>query len=340
MARNAEVIRQWQVLRSIDCARQGISIAKLAAAQGVHARTIRRDVDALCRAGFPLYDEKMNGTSMWKLRARPFQQLEDAGLSLTELCALYSSRSMLMALAGSPLLDETERAFFKIEKALPRDCRKFLDQLPRVLQSQARGRKKQDARKLRDILPRMIDATLLRRRAAMRYASASSARTKDYIVEAQRIAYADGGIYLVAWVPEYGGIRTFATERIHTFALLDELFEPRPLPSKPFPNSLGVNSGEPETIVIEFEPDAAAYVREREWHASQVVVDRQDGGIVLTLEVCNDYALRAWVLGFGPSARVVAPLDLAQRIFETATATRGRYVRALSKQAKMLAHAS
>jgi hypothetical protein len=82
MARNAEMTRQWQVLRDIDAARTGISIPKLAAAREVHQRTIRRDLDALCAAGFPLFDEKVNGTTMWKLRARPFRGLEDTGLSV------------------------------------------------------------------------------------------------------------------------------------------------------------------------------------------------------------------------------------------------------------------
>lgn len=50
-----------------------MSIPKLSALRGVHERTIRRDIDALCRAGFPLYDEKFNGTPMWKLaRTAPF----------------------------------------------------------------------------------------------------------------------------------------------------------------------------------------------------------------------------------------------------------------------------
>jgi predicted DNA-binding transcriptional regulator YafY len=62
MARNSELIRQWEILREIDGARTGIAVAKLASMQRVHQRTIRRDVDALCRAGFPLYDDKVNGT--------------------------------------------------------------------------------------------------------------------------------------------------------------------------------------------------------------------------------------------------------------------------------------
>src|ERR1700730_18791786 len=95
MARSTELVRQWEILREIDGARTGIPIAKLAARRHVHPRTIRRDLDALARAGFPLYDEKVTGTSMWKLNAKPFRGLEQLGLSTMELCALYFGRTIL-----------------------------------------------------------------------------------------------------------------------------------------------------------------------------------------------------------------------------------------------------
>ena len=95
MARNSELVRQWEILRDVDAARTGIGIAKLANMRAVHPRTIRRDLDALVRAGFPLFDEKVTGTSMWKLRAKPFRGLEQLGLSVTELCAVYFGRTIL-----------------------------------------------------------------------------------------------------------------------------------------------------------------------------------------------------------------------------------------------------
>lgn len=327
MARNSELVRQWEILRAIDSARNGIAIGKLAGDRAVCPRTIRRDLDALCRAGFPLYDERINGTSMWKLRARPFGRLEDTGLGLMEMCALYFSRTLLDALAGTPLLDDAERAFVKIENALPPASRRFLDQLPRTLKAKAGGRKKHDDRKLREILARALDATLLHRRTTMRYASASSRRTKEYSVEPQRIVYAHGGIYMVAWVPEYGQMRTFAAERIQTLGLTDQTFHPRPLPTEPFADSVGVNTGTPETIVLEFRHEVSGFVREREWHRSQVMEERADGGLILTMHVCNDRPLRAWILSFGPDARVLSPVALAQEIFEAADETRRRYLR-------------
>src|SRR5688572_20483420 len=302
MARNTELVRQWEILRAIDGARNGIAVGRLAADRRVCERTVRRDLDALGRAGFPLYDEKVNGTSMWKLRARPFSRLEETGLGLMELCALYFSRTLLDRLAGAPLHDDAERAFAKLERALPPASRRFLDQLPRALKAKANGRKKHDERRLRDILSRVLDATLLHRRSTMRYASSSSGRTKEYTIEPQRIAYAHGGLYLLGWVPEYLQIRTFAAERIETFALSDEVFEPRPLPLEPFGDSLGVNTGTPENIVIDFDAATAPFVREREWHKSQEIAELSNGRIRLTLNVCNDYALRAWIFGFGSGA--------------------------------------
>jgi predicted DNA-binding transcriptional regulator YafY len=324
MARNSELVRQWEILREVDGARNGITIPKLAAMRHVHQRTIRRDIDALCRAGFPLYDEKVNGTTMWKLRAKPFQRLEETGLSAIELCALYFSRTMLATLAGTPFQDDVDRALAKVERALPVSCRRFLEKLPVMIKAKAIGRKKQ-ADKGPEIIARAVDASLNCRRIMMRYYSSSSQRTKEYVVEPLRVSYAEGGVYLTAWVPEYGEMRTFAAERIHALGVLDEHFTPRPLPTEPFANSLGVNSGRAETVAIEFDGTAADFVKEREWHPSQQIEQRADGSILVRLDVCIDRPLIRWVLGFGPSARVVSPGSLVQTIAEHLQAASGRY---------------
>lgn len=326
MPRNSEVTRQWQVLRDIDAARTGISVAKLAAARGVCQRTIRRDIDALANAGFPLYDDKVTGTTMWKMRSRPFRGLEEMGLSVLELCALYFSRAMLATLSGAPFQDDAERAFAKIERALPASCRRFLDALPVALKAKISGRKKQDERKVRELANRATEALLHHRRVAMRYASVSSSQVKDYVVDPLRISYADGGLYLTAFVAAYGETRNFAMERVRTLAVLEERFDPRPLPVEPFANSVGAFSGAPEPVEIEFDAGVADYVAGRDWHKSQAFEARPDGSLVMRLEVCIDLPLRRWILGFGPAARVVSPAGLAQDILEQIEDTRERYM--------------
>lgn len=332
MARNTELIRQWEILREIDAARTGIPIAKLAAVRKVHQRTIRRDLAALQQAGFPLIDDKSNGSPMWKLGGRPFQRLEEIGLGFTELCALYFGRTLLSVLSGPPLNEDIERALAKLERALPASSRKFLDRLPQILKAKAIGPRKQDDRKSREILGRILDASFAHRRVEMSYHSASSQRTKTYLVEPLRVSYADGGIYLAAYVPEYGEVRQFALERIRTLAVTQEQFEPRPLPSEPFANSIGVFSGTPEVIDIEFDAAVAEYVASRHWHRSQEVKTRADGSIVMRLCVSNDRPLRTWILGFGAAARVVSPAALAEDIAADHRAASERYASTTSKR--------
>ncbi len=314
MARNSELIRQWEILREIDGARTGIGIAKLASLRRVSQRTIRRDIQALCDAGFPLYDEKINGTSMWKLTDKPFKSLGDTGLSVMEVCALYFGHSMLTTMAGAPFADDLERAMGKLRRALPAGSRKYLDAMPTLLKAKTSGRKKQDERKAREFAARMAEAALGHRCVTMKYASRQSGRTKDYTVEPLRISSAHGGIYITAYVPEYGENRTFALERIQTLGLTDDHFDPRPLPPEPFANSIGVHSGSPEPIEIEFDQAVASFIEEREWHRSQEFVPRQNGSVLMKLRVCNDAPLRSWVLSFGSHARVVSPASLAREI--------------------------
>jgi predicted DNA-binding transcriptional regulator YafY len=160
----------------------------------------------------------------------------------------------------------------------------------------------------------------------MRYHSASSGRTKAYVAEPYRLVYADGGLYLLAFVPEYDSLRTFAVERLETLTVLEETFERRvDVDARPFDQSLGVNMGTPVRVELEFAPESAAYVRERLFHHTQMVQERPDGSLLMTLEVCIDRALTSWILGFGPLVRVLAPAPLAAEIRGTLQRALARY---------------
>src|SRR5713101_8182313 len=135
MPRNTEVIRQWTILREIETARgTGVTIDDLASLCGVTTRTIRRDLQALEESGFPLYDDRLHddGRTRWRVNGQAFKGLA-AGLTLSELCALYFSRTLVESLSVAPFRDEVESAFEKLSSALTPHMRQFLDQLPRVI---------------------------------------------------------------------------------------------------------------------------------------------------------------------------------------------------------------
>src|SRR2546428_7027589 len=84
----------------------------------------------------------------------------------------------------------------------------------------------------------------------------------SFDVDPYRIVYAEGGLYLSAYVPEYCEVRTFAVERIHRLALREEHFPEPQTPTALFPHSLGVHSGTPERVEIEFEARVAHRIAE------------------------------------------------------------------------------
>jgi predicted DNA-binding transcriptional regulator YafY len=332
VARNAEVIRQWTILREIERARvTGVTIDELAVQCDVTTRTIRRDLQALEEAGFPLFDDRSHddGKTRWRVNGQASKGLA-AGLTVSELCALYFSRTLLESLAGTPFREDVESAFEKLASGLTPHMRQFLDQLPRVLATKADPMRRRGADNAQPrLVARALEATLQQRQATITYHSKSSDRTKTYLVHPYRLAYAQGGMYLLAYVPEYGEVRTFAVERIQDLSLLEERFTPDvsygELPDTAFPHSLGVHSGPPERVEIAFEPAVADYVRAREWHPSQQVRDTDGGGIAVTLDVCLDRALQSWILSFGPFARVLTPDRLARDVAEQFEEARARY---------------
>jgi predicted DNA-binding transcriptional regulator YafY len=334
--RNAEVIRQWSILRDLESSRR-MTIDDLAERTGVSTRTIRRDLEALQASGFPLYDDLHEGKRYWMLEQRPFRRLDDTGFTLAELSALYFSRTLVEALASTPFHHDLRSAFDKLSGALTPGMRQFLDRLPLVLQAKAEpGALAADAetepRSAREAAGRstraaqLVEASLHHRRVSMRYHSLSSDREKVYLIEPYRLVFAQGGLYVVAFVPEYGQLRTFAVDRILGLSLTEEHFEPSDAPEEVFAHSLGVHQGTPpQRVEIAFAPQIARYVKERAWHASQQAEDQADGAVHLVLHVSNDWALRSWVLGFGPLARVLSPPELVAQVLDELERARGRY---------------
>src|SRR5207247_9840294 len=87
MGRNAQLIRQWAILKQIETNRW-TTILDMAEAHIVSTKTIRRDLAALMEAGFPLYDERYEGKVYWRLNEE-YKGLPLAKLSLSENAAIY-----------------------------------------------------------------------------------------------------------------------------------------------------------------------------------------------------------------------------------------------------------
>ena len=224
------------------------------------------------------------------------------------------------------LRNDITSAFDKLEAVLSPAMKKFFDRLPRAISAKHEHAKRQGAHTYA-ITARLLDAILGQRVISMRYHSVGSRREKLYTVHPSRLVHAQGGLYLMALVPVYAEVRTFAVERIRTVSVQESTFEPiAKLDADPFKHSLGVHRGGPTCKVrLRFHPQIAPLVKERTWHASQQFNDRTDGSSAMTLDVTDDYALRNWILGFGRFVKVLAPAQLVKWTEEELDSARQQY---------------
>ncbi len=324
-ARGQEVVRQWRLLRDVEAAKYGLTVDQLAKRLGVTTRTIRRDLGQLQEAGFPL-EQSEDGRRTWTLNRDTFKSLVDSRLTLSELCALYFSRALMEYLAGTPFKQDLASAFEKFEDCLTPAQMAYLDDFPKVLAAKPEPRKIAGT-DVPSHFGRLTTAALEHRQVKMSYYSFRSRKEKSYLIEPYQVYYAQGGLYVVAAVPAYGEVRQFAIERIKTLHMTDTHFTPTAkVDVERLADSLGVNlGGKPEVVTIEFQPSAAPYVEEREYHASQTIEPGRDGCIVLKMKVVVDFGLMAWVLGFGAGARVLGPPRLAGAVLEQAEEMRASY---------------
>jgi predicted DNA-binding transcriptional regulator YafY len=324
--RNSEVIRQWNILRSIEAARYGLPIQQMADNAGVTTRTIRRDLDALQEAGFPLVDESRDNHTYWRLSQNPLKHLTELGFSLSELCALYLSRRLVESLTGIPFQASLGNAFAKFERDIPPKMRSYLDRLPAVMSARASGGKVPLSPGHHRMIEQLVDASVAQRQARIQYYSLSHGREADYLVYPFRFVHIQGAMYMRAWVPDRHQVLTFAAHRVRQVSVLEDRFIADPQWSEGvFSQSLGPNSGPPTHVVLHFDRTLAPIVAERQYHSSQMAKQRSDGSLTLELDVCDDAWLRSFVLQFGHRVRVIKPGSLAAEIREELDLARRHY---------------
>jgi predicted DNA-binding transcriptional regulator YafY len=310
--RNAEVIRQWRILKRIEAGRY-TTAQDLADEHGVTERTIRRDIEALQEAGFPLFDERTDGRKVWRL-VEGYKQRLTQTFTLAELSALYFSKNLMSFLGGAPFAQDLDAAFAKIREALPARSLPYLARIQDLFS--ARPDPWKDYSNKQDIIAQLIDAVLHQRRATIEYFSFKSKRTKTYTVDPYRLVYWHGGLYLYARAEEHGEVRTFAVERIEKIEVRDETFEVPPdfNVSEYARGAFGIAGGKPEAVEIAFEAAVAGYIRERVWHESQSLEEGPGSGVTLRMNVSPGFELKSWIKGFLPHVRVLKPAKLRAEI--------------------------
>ncbi len=182
--------------------------------------------------------------------------------------------------------------------------------------------------------PRPIDKNIWRccvrairscRRLHIQYRASGYTRHVPLEVEPVHLACQLGDWYLIASRTDRDGWRSFALSRIRSAALGHAHFTPPPFDPKAFfagrsARFVPKNGRHAVRLRARFAPEAAEWIRERQWHPDQRISEHRDGSLTLQMPIGGEYEALRWVLQWGSLVRVLSPEGLRKRVQEEARA--------------------
>ncbi|WP_310599223.1 WYL domain-containing transcriptional regulator [Desulfobulbus sp.] len=280
----------------------------------VSVRTIQRDLDHM--------RYELDAPIEYSAQHRGYYYTEDQyqlpalNIRESDLFAIYLAEKLLTQYEGTPIYDNLRSMFGKIEASLPdktvalpsHDPGLFtvLPPFTTVI--------------LPDVLTTVFDCLRNSTRMTIDYRSPGGEVAPREIDPYHGVRF-EGDWYVVGHCHLRQAIRTFSLARMAAARKGTAQFV-RPASfdfRKLFGSHFGIHWGKDEVEVrIHFSPKAAAYVRERQWHPSQRLEERNDGSLILVLTVNHLLELKRWILSWGDGARVIAPRELADDLCQTA----------------------
>jgi predicted DNA-binding transcriptional regulator YafY len=338
MARNEQLIRQLRLVQILENSRYGMTLAELARAavedlglEQISERTIRRDLEALQAAGFDVAGEPtVERGLVWKLGER-LRKPPHIAASATELLALSMGRELLTPLAGTPFGIGIESLWNKMRDSLPESVWKhFAQQRAHIV---VRGGPAKSYGEKKGVVATLNRAILQHRVVEIEYRSAKGAEAKRREIHPYMMVLYRGSLYVVAAAaedPPDRPLRHWKLDRFEKADALDRRFRPRADfdPNRHFDGSLGVyKAGKTVDAVVRIAPEAALWVEENPWSATQELARGPDGGVTLTLRDVYETEITPRVLALGAAAEVVAPREFRAKVRDLLDAMRRPYER-------------
>jgi predicted DNA-binding transcriptional regulator YafY len=333
MARGDQLGRQWKIIQTLTSSKLGKSAADLADELECHPRTVYRDLEALQVAGFPIYNERVEGKHLWSLLDTVKHHIP-IPFNLTELMALYFSSDMMKVFRGTVFYDSLESLFQKVKTTLPPESKKFIKNVEQTLHLGMKPYKQYS--KFKEIINRVNDAAINKKSIEMVYYTMSRKKESKRKVDPYKIWFFNGTFYLIGHCHVRDEVRIFALDRIKMLHQTKDAFEiPEDFSLDEFVGpSFGVFQGEPIKINIWFSPDVAGYIKEKIWHESQEIHPQDDGSIIFEAEVAGTEEIKFWIMSWGSKAEVLEPESLRDEIREEAEVILERYKKIPDKMAE------
>ncbi|GAB5517873.1 MAG: transcriptional regulator [Rhodothermales bacterium] len=307
----AETTQLHRLLRLTSWLKQGkpFNQQTAAAAFGVAVRTIANDLNQLKVAGIPVVYNRREGS--YRV-SEPFDDLPSFQIKGTEWAAFLVAQYALDALGNVPDAAHLKAVIQRLAAHLPPHVRVYADTLSGTIRIDDSHAPKGTARFL-DPLRQAIDE---QRVVRLRYYSNNSGSLKTMEVEPLLILRRDGPWYLVAHSREHDKRLTLRLDRIRALDVLTEVFHPEAGDLDAYlDETFAMHWDErPYTVQVRFSAYQARWIKEVEWHPSQVMLVHDDGRLDLTMTVTGLDDVCRWVMQYGSQAEVISPPILRNKV--------------------------
>ena len=286
------------------------------------SRTVRRNIEFMRDVlGAPIaYDSSRKGyyysDSHWSLPSIRISEGELLGVALAQMA--------LQAYRGTPLGDYLRRVTEKLQAALPEEVEIDPSRLASIFRFS-----------LGPVTPfnpehweLLATAARERRTVWMRYHVLYRDEIQEREVDPYLLRCYRGDWYLIGHDHRTGHIPIFNIARIKALRktnkpfLIRDDFDPETYLSGTFQVS---ERPERHRVRIQFFGSAARLVAEKLWHPTQKLTRKKGGSLILEMTVADLDEVTAWVLSFGPDARVLKPVALRRAVSAAARAITARH---------------
>ncbi len=328
MSRGNQILRQWNLLRTLQLRGAGVSLSQLARDAEVSERTIQRDFEILQELGFPIeHDEDEYGKRFWRM-PHDFFKAGPLVMSLTEAVSLHLADRLLAPLSGTYLAEGLQTILEKIRNLVPHKAMDYFAALDETIYVRRTGMT--DYSEFSDTIRVLSDAARAERTVEVRYRTIWRGAEYTTRFDPYGLVFYDGDLFTIGRSHRADAIRTFKVPRILSATASTERFE-RPSDFSLeglFQSSFGIfqSSGKPVEITVRFTGGSAALVEERVWHESQQLAWRpaeetlfeqlpeEPDSLLATYRLSGVLEFKRWVKGFGEQAEVLKPVWLRQEM--------------------------
>lgn len=319
-SQTVRILRMLRVLSSREW-----TIADLAGEFEITYRHALRDLKQIRDAGFPLRQNRAADRQTYYQLPLGYKGVPPLTLTAEELMSLFFAKCQLASLKGTPFAEDIESLFRRIKAEQPDRTFNHLERIVKTFFPLQWPTRDYSAQK--EVLVALRTALLQQRRVVLHHQAPNTDAPKTHAVDPYTLVLYRNGLYLIGYSHSSRAQRTFAVERIRKAEMTGERFEmPAGFSTEAMDRRLfGILEGPPSNIRIQFSPDVAHLIQERQWHPTQTIVTRKDGSVALSMKAGGLGEVLSWVLSWGPHAKVLAPPKLVKEVREELGAADRQY---------------